>query len=499
LETSPRELLRRWSLAIGCFALLLFFFSPPLGVYAVWSRAPELTGMLEVRRGASVLWQIEHLGQPIPDPLHGAIQWRLLFPLIGHVLGLPTPVFFALAPLGCLAVLAFVISLLRRLGADWTDCALASVVLGVGGWFFASVGWLGYFDSWVVLALLLVAFARSRWSVWLACLWAPWIDERFVIGLPLALVCGYIFRSRSSAPPAEYRKKDWKRDLGVPVGLAAAFMAVRLGILAHATGGNAAPSTYLQGLHLAGTPPGRIALGVWEGLRAGWAFVVAAVALSWTTRLRAIALAGAAVAVAIISLCTAQDFGRALMFLAPLAVLGVALALEARPRWLASVLRIGAAATLLLPAHQVINDRATPLFYLYHEIAALRNPPAVAMPELYELRAVHAMEAGDFAQAEADLTLAIKLSDRPSGPHKQRGVLYASAGRWAEARRDFAAMVDCDAENPESWFFRAQANLALGDAAAARSDMEAALARGPESWKERADVKRFATRLGLGR
>lgn len=498
VETSPRELLRRWLLALGCFALLLFFFSPPLGVYAVWGRAPELTGMLEVRRGASVLWQIDHLGQPIPDPLHGAIQWRLLLPFIGHAFGLPAPVFFALAPLGCLAVLAFVVGMLRRNGAGWADCALASIMLGVGGWFFASVGWLGYFDSWVVLALLLAAFARSRWSLWLACLWAPWIDERFVIGLPLALLCGYVFRSRPAAPPAE-RRHDWKCDWGVPAGLAAAFVAVRLGVLAGATGGTAAPSAYLQALHLGGTPPWRIALGAWEGLRAGWLFAVASVVFSFRSRWRAATLAGAGISVALISLGTAQDFGRALMFLTPLAGLGTLLALEARPRWLAPALRMGAAATLLLPAHQVINDRATPLFYLYHEIAALRNPPPVAMPELYELRAVHAMEAGDFAQAEADLTLAIRLSENPSAPHKQRGVLYASAGRWAEAHRDFSAMVDCDPANPESWFFRAQANLALGDATASRRDLEHAFAIAPDPWKERADVKRFATRLGLGR
>ena len=48
--------------------------------------------MLEVRRGASVRLQVEHPGIAIPDPLHGVIQWRLLFPVIGHVLHLPPPV-----------------------------------------------------------------------------------------------------------------------------------------------------------------------------------------------------------------------------------------------------------------------------------------------------------------------------------------------------------------------------------------------------------------------
>ncbi len=490
--------MRRWLLSFGCFALLLFFFSPSFGAYSVWSRAPELTGMLEVRRGASVLWQIDHLGEAIPDPLHGAIQWRLLFPLLGHILGLPAPVFFALAPLGVLAVLGFAVGVLRRGGAGWADTALAAVVLGAGGWLFASVGWLGYFDSWVVLALLLVAFGRSRWTVWSACLWAPWIDERFVIGLPLALLCRHL-RPSAADSADEAPAFDWRQDLGVPAALAAAFVAVRLGLLSGATGGNAIPSTYLASLHLSDTPPARLALGLWEGLRAGWGFVALAVVFCWTQRRRALLLAAATAGVALVSLATAQDFGRALMFLTPVALLGATLAFRRRASWLAPALRFAAGATLLLPAHHVMNDRVTPLFYLHHELAVLRSPPAIAMPELYELRAIHAMEAGDFPRAEADLALAIKLSAHPAGPLKQRGVLYASAGRWAEAHRDFAAMVECDPANPESWFFRAQANLALGDAAAARRDLDQALTQAPDGWAQRADVQRFAARLGSNR
>ena len=40
---------------------------------------------------------------------------------------------------------------------------MGTVVFGAAGWYFASASWLGYFDSWVVLGLLLLAFAPSRW------------------------------------------------------------------------------------------------------------------------------------------------------------------------------------------------------------------------------------------------------------------------------------------------------------------------------------------------
>jgi hypothetical protein len=171
LESTPRrEILFRWLLASSCFALLMYFFSPPWGAFRVWSRVPELRGLLELRRGASVLLQVEHPGIPIPDQLHGAIQWRLLFPVIGHLLHLPPAVLFGLAHLGCVLVLGFIITVLRRRGVGFFEAGLAAVILGAASWYIASVCWLGYYDSWVVLGLLFVAFARARWPVWLACL-----------------------------------------------------------------------------------------------------------------------------------------------------------------------------------------------------------------------------------------------------------------------------------------------------------------------------------------
>jgi hypothetical protein len=98
VESTPRrEVLLRWLLAIGCFALLIYFFSLPWAAFRAWSRAPELGGLLELRHGANVLLQTEHPGAPLPDPLHGAIQWRLLFPVIGHMFHLPPAALFGLA------------------------------------------------------------------------------------------------------------------------------------------------------------------------------------------------------------------------------------------------------------------------------------------------------------------------------------------------------------------------------------------------------------------
>jgi hypothetical protein len=512
-QKTSREILLRWLLALGCFALLIHFFSPPWGAFNVWSRVPEMSGLIEVRRGASVLLQAAHPGAPVVDPLHGAIQWRLLFPVIGWLFNLPAPALFGLAHVGCVVVLAFVVALLRRRGAKWFDAGLVALTLGAGSWYFTSVSWLGYYDSWLVLGVLVVAFAESRWSVWAACIWAPWVDERFVLAAPLALLCRWLDRSgkadaapairgadgaapSGAAAPQVYSADDWKRELTVSVGLLAAFVAVRLGLLAGMSGTTATVGGYLATQKPLDTPLLRVGWGAWEGLRAGWWLAVLALVLQWQ-RARAHALwLGVALAVTVlVGLGTAQDLSRSLMMVLPVAALGAVQAVAAPWRWVPVALRVGAGAALLLPAHQVMTDRVNPVFGLYHELAALRSSPAAVMPEMFELRGIHAMEVGDFARAEADLTLAVKLAGNPAGPCKQRGLLYASQGRWADARRDFATMVEHEPRNPDAWFMRAQAGLALGDRAAAQADMRQALTVAPKNWAARPDVARFSARL----
>ena len=517
------EVLRRWLLAIACFGLLIFFFSPSWGAFELWSRVPEMQGMLEVRRGASVLEQVASPGAEISDPLHRAIQWRLLFPVIGRVLHLPPTALFGLAHAGCLLVLAYLVALLRRHHMEWLDTGFAVAALGAATWFFTSTGWLGYYDSWLVLALLFVAFGKTAWVVWLACLWAPWVDERFIIAAPLALLCRYAAadvhvtrsyeRERVDAPsleaplahvrsysapgglPALWTNPTRRRELGIAAGLLAAFLIVRLGVLAGRSAEGATLGSYLSGRNFLDAPLSRIALGVWEGLRAGWVFVFAAVVLAARVKPWAIAIASASVVTAAVGLATAQDYGRSTSMLLPVAVLGAVLAARARPSWLRGGLRASAVIALLLPAHHVMDDRVNPIFYLYHELAALKHPPPSAMPELYELRAIHQMERGEFAAAERDLDLAIRLAREPVSASKQRGILRASQGRWAEAHEDFSTMVEHAPDHPDAWFMRAQAGLALGDHASARSDFKHALTLAPEGWTDRPDVNRFITKL----
>jgi hypothetical protein len=492
---TQRELLAQWLLASGCFAVLVFCFSPPFGAFRLWARVPEMQGMLEVRRGVSVLAQVAHPGAAVADPLHAAIRWRLLFPVLGHLLQLPPGALFALAPLGGLAVLALIISVLRRAGAGWLEAGVAAVVLGATSWFFTSVSWLGYFDSWLVLALLLTAFARTSWPVWLACLWAPWVDERFIVAAPLALLCRHLYLQRGETPPAAGAPARERRELAVAAALLGAFVVVRLGLL----GGSATAGTSVQGyfasFNFSAVPWTRIVFGAWAGLRAAWVFAAAAAWLCWRRR-DGFWMAAAILATVAVGLGTAQDLSRSMMLVLPAALLGAVQVLSPPAAWRPWALRGLAAAALVLPAHHVMSDRVNPIYYLYHELAALDNPPPAAMPELQILRGILDEEQGNAAGAEADFTLAIRLGGPASGlALKQRGVLLANQRRWSEARRDFSAMVDQGTGDPDGWFLRSQADLALGDATGARADLQQALAAGSPEWLHRPDVARYVERM----
>ena len=493
-----RELGRRWLLTAGCFLLLLFFFSPPWAAFELWSRVPEAQGMLEVRRGAATLEQLAHPGAPVSDSLHAVIQWRVLIPAVAHLLALPSPVFFGLAHFGSFLALGYLVTLLRRRGATWRESALSTLVLGSASWFFTSTGWLGYWDSWLALGLLVVGFGDSRWTLWAAFLWAPWVDERFVLAAPLALLCR--MADRTAVTPAREPDFSWRREVGGPAALVALFLLVRFGLLAGISSAGATPGGYFAGRHFLDAPLARLALGVWEGLRAGWFFVGAAVALLAARRIRQVpagpALGAAVALLAALGLATAQDYSRSMTMVLPAAVLGAIAWHRSLYAWRHYALGVAAGAALLLPAHHVMNDRVNPIYYIYHELAAFATPAPGAMPELYELRAIHEMERGEYDPAEKDLTFALALAKNPASPARQRGILRASRGRWAEALADFTTALQADPANPDAWFMRAQANFATGHAPEAHSDMGKALALAPAGWTDRPDVRRFLAKLG---
>ncbi len=448
--------------------LLLLFFSPSWVTFRAWARVPEVfSRVIPVRRGAWVAKQVADPFVAIDDPYHGIVRWRLLMPMLGHYLHLPVSVVLALSWVGCVAVLATVIRLGRARGLAWSETAMLAVVVGAAGWFFTATGWLGYYDSWLVLGFLAVAWAETRWLVWLACLLTPWIDERFVLGVPLAFVVRWI--RMSPGPSASRARRSLVTDLSIAALLVAAYVALRLWLAGQA--GSPSLEEYRRGID-ANVPLSRHMFGSWQGLRAGW-FLVGTAALVLLARRRVLAAALLAVAVGattIVGLASANDLGRAMAPLAAVVPLGWILG-RTTGWWKRShAPPVLAAAALLLPAEHVVSTFTVPVEPLGREIRLLFDPPPSFAPDGYLEEAENTANRGDLARAETLATIGVRLG-RTAGGHDVLGVVLARENRWAEALTEFDTAVELDPSLAEAWLNRARAHLATGDAAAAGRDV----------------------------
>jgi hypothetical protein len=366
-----KEIYIRALLTIGCFTLLAIIFSPSFGAYLIWAQNSELTNFIEVRRGVSVLMQVENPGAEILDTMHGVIQWRLLFPLIGHLLHLSPPVFFSLAHLGCLILLGVIVTLLRRNEFSIMMTAMASLVLGATSWFFTSISWLGYFDSWLALGLLATVVSKSPWTLWTACLLTPWVDERFVIAAPLVLICRYLYKSVHTVPGTF--TIDMKREICVPICIMAFFVLIRLWVCADFSSSVATFSGYLASQNNLSAPAYNIILGIWDGLRVSWIFVALALYVNLYRRWIAVALACCTLLVIFAGIYSAKDFSRSMTMVFPVAFVGVVylktLSAQRQVRGMVVLTLLA----LVIPAHHVMDDRIIPVLTVFKEIYYIKT------------------------------------------------------------------------------------------------------------------------------
>ena len=423
VATEPRSFRRVLSecsksiaLALAVSVLLLVFFSPSWVAFRAWERVPgAFWQVIPVRRGS---WVVEQVADPfveISDELHYILRWRLLMPMVGHHLGLAPTLVLALAHVGCVLVLAFVVGLGRKRGYSWRECALLAVVSGAGAWFFTSTGWLGYYDSWIMLGSLSVAWVRSRWLLWLACLLTPWVDERFVLAFPLALLVRWI-----SSSPGHHSLSGlvrWLvREASIAVVLVAGYALLRLWLAGR--GGSPTLDQYRSAVEFEKVPLGRLLFGCWEGLRAGWIPVLAAVPLLGRERslpggLLAVGICGTTLA----GLACNNDLSRSASLMLPVLPLGWGFvrATAGWTRWRLGPILGGLA--LLLPAHHVVSTFTIPVDRIWQEVRLLQDPPWPYCPDDYLEEARRAASDGEHALAVDMATIALGLA----GPQSRVG------------------------------------------------------------------------------
>ena len=316
-----------------------------------------LSGYAE--RGYHVTRQARDLGYEVADSNHKIVRWRLLVPAVARGLRLPDWATLGLAHLGCLALVGVLAILGRRLAPTASLPAVLGFCLTAGATapFFTSMGWLGYYDSLLALGLLAVAFAPGRALVLVACLLTPWVDERFILGLPLALLVRLL---RTPEPSL----LTWlRREALAPLALAGAYALLRLAL--GGSGGSQTVSQYLdQFVH--GYPLDALQrlAGAWAGLRLGWILALLALAACFlpAARLRprlGPALLATALLTALLALHTALDLSRSTVLLLPLLPLGwLAAARLLSPQRLTLLSLTLASLALALPAHHVFGKAA---------------------------------------------------------------------------------------------------------------------------------------------
>jgi hypothetical protein len=283
-------------------ALSVTFFSPRL-----WLMREFVEGSFQWARAHTFLLQCE---QPLRRDIEAAMHWRLLPPLVCHLLHVPAKTPLILPWLGVIVATTYVAVLFRRRLNDWRFVAGGTLLFATTSSVLVPVGWLGMNDAWVWLGLLVVALGRTRWSLAVACLLCPWIDERFIIGFPLAWLLRRYERNEPTRSGA-LLEAAWLLP----------YAALRLWLARHDSTANAATEQFLAS-HLKQTSilVPLAPLGWWMGLRAAWfAVAFAAWAAPHGRRfLGAIVLVGTMA----VSLTLAADISRSIAIIVPVAIYG---------------------------------------------------------------------------------------------------------------------------------------------------------------------------------
>ena len=309
-------------------------------------------GTYQWDRAATYLKQCE---DPFRRDVEAAMLWRILPPLASKALGLRSHAPLLIPWIG-LALLAWYAALtLGRVcnQAGFVCGGKLLVTTSSGG--LVPFHWLGLNDAWVWLALLAVSFGKARWALPLASLLAPWVDERFIIGLPLALVvrthdCSETLRWKSAA---------------VPLLWLAPYVAIRLGLSFNPTVSRATTGFLTSHVRQVAVILPLAPIGWWMGLRIGW--LPAAYALRhqrWPLRTVVFATAAA-------SLTLAADISRSIAILLPLVVLGIREYSREHPEEAPRKMPLLGTVALVIPAAHVVYTKIYPISPLPIELFRL--------------------------------------------------------------------------------------------------------------------------------
>jgi hypothetical protein len=470
---------------ICCFFCPRFFFWPALDI-------PEARDGPELNRAYDTLRQLDDPFVKIENPNNSVIQWRLLMPLLAHYTHMPWWCFLALPALGCVIVLAVVALIVHRVTGSWAKASMAAVILGACPWLFVSTGWLAYFDSWLVLAIIVGSFARSRKAVFTAFLLGLWVDERIVVAAPVCLLVRLLYL-RWDEP------QRWKQTFYDALAIAAPlapYVVIRVLLISSKDKASAGyVATTLSSLRQVRWT--RFVRGLWSGYRLAWSLVIAACAIAWLRRGRAAgALAVVLVAVtAGISLMIAADLSRSLQVLVPVVLLGLLWVWKFAPRLARVAVPALLVTQLVLPAEHVVATFISPIKPLPMVLYAWQHPPPDLSPDAYLAKADAAIVANNLDLAMHEIDNAMKLDSHSAGPHVRLAAVCMRTGNMRLALQSANTAVQLEPTSPDALYMRGIVEEKMGDVNGARRDMSSALADAKPDWSGRAACVRSLAAL----
>lgn len=485
--------LRVAGIAVLATLITLFFFSPRFA----YMRSLNLPlRMSEIVRTGPALQQLANPFVKFDDHLNRVSSYRLFFPIVGHYLHLPPVVYFALPHLGCLLAAAFIVHVLLRHGFRFWVTLASTLLVTTTSWFFVSMGWLAYFDSWYVLGLLVVVFGDSKWLCRSALLIAPWVDERFVLTLPLALLLRLVYRRAYFESPQ--RGKDWREVLMLGLWLSPWILA-RLAMFL--SGSDPVTGAYVKDIpgYQGAIPASVYALGVWHGIRWGWWFVIAGLVLAIRRRLLpgGVLLAAFAGTFAI-NVFIAEDVSRSISTLIPAVLVGALLWAKFRPTSYCAVAVAMCGLNLAFPAMHVAVTAVWPVRYFYAELDRYRDPPRPLDPLYWNDQGVVAGTEDKLEKALTFFTFAVEIDEKYADAYANRGVIYFRLRQAGEALNDLTRAIELKANNADYHHKRGMIYLELKENRKALQDFEQALAHAPSDWPLRGELSRSADNLRAG-
>jgi tetratricopeptide (TPR) repeat protein len=342
--------------------------------------------------------------------------------------------------------------------------------------------------------MLLVACSPSRVWVAVVCLLEPFIDERFVLGLPLVFVLRQVFLNRYNDAIDRQSMRQSLRDAGLIAAFTAPYILLRLIELRR---GDTTSGNYfdirmheLQGL----SAPFYVLLnGPWMGLRSGWLLVVALVGLLYVRRPRKpAAVAALAVSLVIVltiamALVIAADTGRSASMIWPAAVVGLLLMMRARPRWVQRALPALLAANLILPASSVVMATSTPVLYFYVQLRAYQGSRGLFRAGSWLDSAKALLQQKKFPEALHQLDIAVQLDGHLVEGFVYRAIANIQLGKIDAAARDADTAIALDPKSADAMFVRGTIYDSQHDTITARRFFEQALNASSPDWHFRTD------------